>query len=130
MPRPRTSRSYSTWSSLPIGRVLQTSPAGTDPAAGLFAKQGLVVRIGALVDLRIGDASVGHAGIGWGNPGTDGDHVRVEATNCHAPSTAQWVAFAGGYYVNEPMCVPIVVEAGAPARSSGSRSAQVAGRPE
>jgi hypothetical protein len=38
--------------------------------------------------------------------------MRVEATNCHAPSTSQWVACAGGYYVDEPMCVPIVVEAG------------------
>ena len=101
---------------LPTGRVLQTAPSGeTDPAAGLFAKQGLVVRVGASVDRRIGDERASRARIGWGNPGTVGDHVRVEAVDCARDSAAQWVAFAGGYYVAEPMCLPIVVE------SEGSR---------
>ncbi len=98
---------------LPTGRVLQTSPSlETDPAARLFAKQGLVVRVGASVDLRIGDTGAGRALIGWGNPGTVGDHVRVEAVDCARDSAPRWVAFAGGYYVTEPMCLPIVVESG------------------
>jgi hypothetical protein len=101
---------------LPTGRVLQTAPSGeTDPAARLFAKQSLVVRVGASVDLRIGDARAGRARIGWGNPGTVGDHVRVEAVDCARDSAPQWVAFAGGYYVAESMCLPIAVE------SEGSR---------
>src|SRR5262245_45530670 len=47
---------------LPTGRVLQTRTSGeSDPAARLFAKQGLVVRVGAVVDLRVSRAQAGHA---------------------------------------------------------------------
>jgi hypothetical protein len=98
---------------LPTGRVLQTGPSGeSDPAARLFAKQGLVVRVGAVVDLRIGDGQAGHARIAWGNPGIVSDHVRVEASGCPQVSTSHWIAFAGGYYVDEPMCLPVTVESG------------------
>jgi hypothetical protein len=99
---------------LPTGRVLQTAPSGqSDPAARLFAKQGLVVRVGAVVDLRIGADRAGHARIAWGNPGKVADHVRVEVSDCLGFGTSSWVAFAGGYYVDEPMCLPIVVGSGA-----------------
>jgi hypothetical protein len=95
---------------LPTTRVLQASPSGSAPR--LFAKDGLVVRVGARVVLRIGDAWVEHARIAWGNPGTASDQVRVAPTDCTG-AASRWVAFAGGYYVDEPTCLPIVVESGA-----------------
>jgi hypothetical protein len=96
---------------LPTGFMLQSSASGeSDPAARLFAKQGLVVKLGTVVDLSIGTAALGHARIAWGNPGVIADHARAEAFGCPGVFPSYWIAFAGGYYVDEPRCLPIVVE--------------------
>jgi hypothetical protein len=92
--------------------VLQTAPSGeTDPAARLFAKWGLFARAGAVVDLRVAAGWEGHARIGWGQePLSPGIGVRVPA--CPRPSgPAQWLGFAGGYWVDQPTCLPLIVSA-------------------
>jgi hypothetical protein len=97
---------------LPTGMVLQTSPSGeSDAAARLFAKWGLVVRAGVVVDLRVEPGWEGHARIGWGSPASPS--VSVHVPGCPPPpGSAQWLHFAGGYYVDQPMCLPLIIRAG------------------
>ena len=93
---------------VPTASILQAGdPGQTDPAVWLFAKWGLVVRAGAAVDLRVGPGWEDRASIGWGNPGPRGAAVHVPA--CPRQSTGPWLAFAGGTWVAQPACVPLIV---------------------
>jgi hypothetical protein len=76
--------------------------------ARLFAKNGLVVRRGAEVRLRILAPAVGRAWIGWGSPAVPGSEAVVDGCDGSGP----WLAFAGGYWVRSPMCVPVGVRVG------------------
>ena len=86
-------------------------PAGTlDPQQSgepgwLFAKQGLVVRAGIAVEITIAPPAGTRARIGWGSPGPEGTTLQVPA----CPSGSGWLAFAGGYTVRDPMCVPLII---------------------
>ncbi|PZG02441.1 hypothetical protein [Micromonospora deserti] len=73
----------------------------------LFAKQGLVVRAGTPVEIMVAPEAVTRARIGWGSPGPEGTTIHVPA----CPSGSGWVAFAGGYAVRTPTCVPLIVRA-------------------
>jgi hypothetical protein len=115
---------------VPADQVLQVSVSGeADPAVGLFAKWGLEVRAGAAVDIQVAPGWEDRARIGWGNPGSPGVAVHVPA--CAGPSGTPWLAFAGGTWVGQPVCVPLVVRSqgqeaqvrlgiGVPCGSSGS----------
>jgi hypothetical protein len=93
---------------VPAGPLQVAFSGETDPAVGLFAKWGLEVRAGAAVDLQVAPGSEGRARIGWGNPGVPGVAVHVPA--CPGPSGQMgWLAFAGGSWVAQPLCVPLIV---------------------
>jgi hypothetical protein len=116
---------------VPTASILQANESGeADPAVRLFAKWGLVVRAGARVDLQVGPGWEDRARIGWGNPAPRGAAVHVPA--CPRPSAGPWLAFAGGTWVAQPACVPLVVRSqgqeaqvglgvGVPCGSAGSR---------
>ncbi|GAA4444962.1 hypothetical protein [Phytohabitans houttuyneae] len=89
---------------LPAG-VLEPQPSGA--AGWLFAKQGLLVRAGTAVEVGVAPEAAGDVRIGWGSPGPEGALIRVPA----CPSGNEWLAFAGGYTVRGPVCVPLVVRA-------------------
>jgi hypothetical protein len=88
----------------PTDRVLQAEP---DDRGGFFAKTGLVVRAGVVVDVTVVDETAGRAEVGWGSPAVPARHVRVPA----CPATEPWIAFAGGYFVTTPACVTVGVDA-------------------
>lgn len=92
---------------LPLQRALDPSPTGGSGSPRLFAKQGLLVRAGAQPELRVPADWESRAWIGWGNPAGPASFVTVSA--CSPSGSDPWIAFAGGYYVDEPACVPIVV---------------------
>jgi hypothetical protein len=93
---------------VPTDPLLSASPSGeSDPAAKLFAKWGLVVRAGATAEIAVAPGWADEARVGWGTPGTPAASVRVVA----CPSGA-WTVFAGGTWVAEPACVPLVIRAG------------------
>jgi hypothetical protein len=94
---------------VPAASVLQANESGDpDPAVRLFAKWGLVVRAGASVDLQVGSGWEDRARIGWGKPGSPGVAVHVPA--CPVPSgQTVWLHFAGGTWVAQPACVPLIV---------------------
>ena len=101
---------------------LATSPSGeADPAARLYAKAVLAVPAGAVADVRVAPGWEDRARIAWGQqPLTPG--LGVHAAACPVPCqyssctssgrAAQWLGFAGGYFVAQPMCLPLIVDAG------------------
>jgi len=94
---------------VPTTPVLQANETGeTDPAIRLFAKWGLIVRTGAVVDLRVAPGWEDRVRIKWGSSASPGLAVHVPA--CPKPSgQSQWLHFAGGTWVAQPACVPLVV---------------------
>jgi hypothetical protein len=90
--------------------ALQTSLSGQGTGAlRLFAKTGLVIRPGTEFELIVPARFTSRLSIGWGNPGTPSHRVVVD--NCLNPGGG-WLAYAGGYWIDHPACVPIIVRAG------------------
>lgn len=96
---------------VPTAPVLQASDTReTDRTLRLFAKWGLVVRTDTVADLQVGPGWEDRARIqwGWGTRASPGVAVHVPA--CPQPAgQTQWLAFAGGTWVAQPACVPLVV---------------------
>lgn len=89
---------------LPAGTL---TPQESGEPGWLFAKQGFVVRAGTSVDITVAPEAAADARIGWGSPAPAATAVHVPA----CPSGSGWLAFAGGYTVRAPACVPLLVEA-------------------
>ena len=87
--------------------ALQTSSSGrADPSQRLFAKAALLVRANVTAEIVVPSAFVGRVAFEWGNTvkRTLTTHLRV------GPCTGRdWMAFPGGYYVQDPMCVYLAV---------------------
>lgn len=81
-------------------------PNETGEPGWLFAKQGLVVRAGVPASVSVAPEAADRVRIRWGSPGPEGTAIHVPA----CPSGSGWLAFAGGYLVREPTCVPLVVD--------------------
>lgn len=74
-----------------------------------FLKDGLLVRP------RTGDVEVAvplawrrWVGVGWGSPARVSHSVSVTACESEEP----WVVYSGGFFVDEPVCAPIIVRVG------------------
>ena len=88
--------------------ALQTSLSGHGQGAlRLFAKTGLFFRPGATFELIIPAGLTSRLSIGWATP----SH-RVVVRNCASPGGGGWLALVGGYWIDHPACVPIIVRAG------------------
>jgi hypothetical protein len=94
-------------------RALQASPSTLrDPAARLFAKQGLVIRTDTRFRLIVPDRFRDRLSIAWGSSSDTRRAGTFVVNGCAGPSGVRWLAYAGGYYVRDPMCAPLIVEAG------------------
>lgn len=91
---------------LPVDRQLQV----TQVDGRWWAKQGLIVRPGTPVDLEIVGDAAATSTIGWGNPGPAATRIRVFCPDLH--DVPGWYAFAGGYTVDRPRCLPLRVRSG------------------
>lgn len=89
-----------------LGTALSGDGSG---APRLFAKTGLVIRPGTTFELIVPARFTNRLSIGWGPPGRPGH--RVVVNNCPNPGGG-WLAYAGGYWIDHPACVPIIVRAG------------------
>jgi hypothetical protein len=76
----------------------------------LFAKTGLFFRPGAKFELIVPARFASRLRIGWGAPGAPSQIVEV--SNCANPGGGGWLAIPGGYWIDHPACVPIIVRAG------------------
>ena len=100
---------------LPTGKALQAFPSGeSDPAAKLFAKDGLLIRRNVTFDVIVPGEWTGRLTIGWGSPAKRTNHLRVPG--CRPTETINplrdsdpWVAYAGGYWVSQPACIQLIV---------------------
>lgn len=93
----------------PRHAALQAAPAGGPPR--LFAKTGLVVRAGATVELSVPPSVGSHVGIGWAN-GPAGPSRRFVVPGCPDLRGTSWLAYPGGYWADEPLCLPLDVRVG------------------
>ncbi len=92
--------------------ALQTARSGLqEPAARLFAKEGLTVRVGARLRLIVPDRLEGQFSIGWGNADEGHRGTVIVVNRCTGPPGARWLSYAGGYYVRNPFCARLIVAA-------------------
>jgi hypothetical protein len=75
----------------------------------LFAKTGLLIRPDATFELIVPAPFTSRLSIGWGSPGLPSHRVLVD--KC-ADTGGAWLAYAGGYWIDSPACVPVIVRAG------------------
>jgi hypothetical protein len=96
---------------VPTAPVLQANE--TRETAGvqrLFAKWGLVVRTETVVDLQVGRGWEDRARIQWGWATAASPGIAVHVPACPRPAgQVQWLSFAGGTWVAQPACVPLVI---------------------
>jgi hypothetical protein len=93
--------------------ALQANRSGeNDPAARLFAKSALAVAPGASFKLSVTDDWMGRLTIGWGSPAIRTMNLYVPGCG-QANSARQWLVFPGGFWVDQPACVPVQVNSGA-----------------
>jgi len=76
----------------------------------LFAKTGLVIRPGTRFELIVPARFTSRLRIGWGKPGTPSQ--RVVVNDCANTGGRRWLAYAGGYWIDHPACVSIIVSVG------------------
>jgi hypothetical protein len=93
----------------PGSPALQTSLSGNGPLR-LFAKTALLIKPGTTFQLIVPGRFASRLSIGWGAPGTPSHRVLVG--NCGSTGGG-WLAYAGGYWIDHPACVSIIVRAGA-----------------
>jgi hypothetical protein len=75
----------------------------------LFAKTGPVIRPDTTFELIVPAECANRLSSGPGLPGTP--RRRVAGNNCSDPGGG-WLAYAGGFWIDRPACVPIIVGAG------------------
>ena len=94
---------------LPTAKTLGGVRLHAGPQGGKFwAKQGLLITAGAAFELIVPTAWVARLSIGWGNPAGPSSQVDVSGCQATTPGT-RWLAFAGGFWVSQPACVPLIV---------------------
>ena len=94
--------------------ALQTSLSGNgNGPLRLFAKTGLLIKPDATFELIVPASFTSRLSIGWGSPGIPSHRVLVD--NCAdigGDTGGAWLAYAGGYWIDHPACVPVIVRAG------------------
>jgi len=93
--------------------ALQTARTGMHGRLRLFAKTGLLIKPGATFELVVPAALRRRMALGWGNADEGAPSGRMIVGGCGRGETtgAKWLAYAGGYYVSRPACLPLVVVA-------------------
>lgn len=89
--------------------ALQAADAGPGAGERLFAKTGLLVRAGATFELVVPTTMADRMAVTWGSPGIPTRRLTVNACHASGESDAEWLAYPGGYLVDEVMCAPLNV---------------------
>ncbi len=91
--------------------ALQTALTGDAGSGRLFAKTGLLVKPGTTFELVVPADYTDQLGIGWGGA-PSAPTSKLTVAECPNPGGADWLAYAGGYWIDHPACVPLIVKAG------------------
>ena len=94
----------------PQNPALGTSLTGQTGPQRLFAKTGLLIKPGATFDIVVPTQYADHVRIGWGN-GPIAPTTRFAVADCANPGGTEWLAYPGGYWIDHPACVPLIVMA-------------------
>ena len=79
------------------------------PNSKFWAKQGLLIKPGTSFELVVPAAWTSRLTVGWGNPAHATTHFWV--TGCASKQAgAHWLAYAGGFTINKPACIPLIVK--------------------
>jgi hypothetical protein len=95
-------------------QAMQAAPYRQPSAAPFryFSKTGLLVRTGKrTAEIRVPRSERGRLGVLWGNTGQHGIASRVFRVG-PCPGGIGYIAFPGGFYVNEPHCARVIVRVG------------------
>jgi hypothetical protein len=85
---------------------------GTDPHR-FFAKTGLLVHVGREATLTLPATWANRVAIAWGNHAPEWTNsLRIPVCPQPPGRTGQWLAFPGGFSVDQVACVPLEVRAG------------------
>lgn len=89
--------------------TMQTSPTSGAPHR-LFAKNGLILRSGRAATLTIPKAWAKKVSIGWGTNASEWT-TTLQVRACPAPpgGGGPWLAYPGGFSLDQPACVPLEV---------------------
>ena len=95
----------------PTANALEVNDIGSSGSTPkLFAKAGLMIRDGATFSIRVAPEYADRAQIGWGSPGPTAAPITVKSCQGPSASPSGWLAFPGGYYVDQPACLPVIIE--------------------
>lgn len=97
--------------SSPTHPALQTAGGGGGGPLRLYAKTGLIVRSGTTFEVIVPHRVSDHLRIGWGG-GSITPSQRVAVSDCPAKGGKGWLAYVGGYWIDHPACVPLIVKVG------------------
>ena len=90
-----------------VSRAIGAADSGGG-ATRLFAKAGLLVRAGQAVELQVGAPTGNRLGIGWGGWPSQPSR-RFVVPPCPDGKGTGWLVFAGGYWIDQPLCLPVTV---------------------
>lgn len=87
--------------------TMQASPTSGAPHR-LFAKNGLILRSGRAATLTIPKAWAKKVSIGWGTNALEST-TTLQIRACPTPPGGEgpWLAYLGGFSLDEPACVPL-----------------------
>lgn len=91
--------------------ALQTALTSDAGPLRLFAKTGLAIRTGTTFELVVPAEYGDRLGIGWGGA-PSAPTSRFTVADCANPGGTGWLAYAGGYWIDHPACVTLIVKAG------------------
>jgi len=95
------------------GPALQAARVGNSPdAPALFAKTGLIVRAGAQLELETAEQPGNRTALSWGSWTQEAPTRRFVVPGCPDDRGTGWLAYAGGYYADRPLCLPLTVRSG------------------
>jgi hypothetical protein len=94
----------------PAYPALQTALTGDAEPGRLFAKTGLIVKASTTFDIVVPAKYADRLGIGWGGAPSV-PTSRLTVTDCPNPGGSGWLVYPGGYWIDHPACVPLIVKA-------------------
>ena len=96
----------------PKAAALQTGSTGEPaPALRLFAKTGLVIKAGVTFELVAPSLHDNRVAIGWGGSPSIPSR-RVVVTTCADVGGTGWLAYPGGYWLDQVGCIPLTIRSG------------------
>ncbi len=96
----------------PRAAALQTGLTGEPaPALRLFAKTGLLIKTGVTFELKAPSQGGNRVGIGWGGAPSSPSR-RVLVTKCADVGGTGWLAYPGGYWLDQVACIPLIIRSG------------------